>query len=237
LAIAVDDVNVYWAVPGDSPLAPDSGAPGATILSVPLHGGTPQVVASGLASPGAFRPIWASSSLAARNGVVVVALGATRSPGGTIPAQLLSVPRSGGPTTLLATSPADIDSLALDATNVYWIEASSFGTDIAHYDGRIRSAPLNGGPPVVLAGQLLGPSTLVLVGSTLFWETGPTASPVAGTPPVAGGLWSMPVGGGQPTSVEPRAVPGGLAVDATHILWTGALNPRSQVSGLFVANR
>jgi hypothetical protein len=91
-------------------------------------------------------------------------------------------------------------------------------------DGRILSVPLAGGTPKVLADNLLLPDSLVLVGKTLFWTTSGPSGPGSRNA-VPAGVWSMPVSGGVPVSVESRATTGGLAVDTTHVAWLDFINP------------
>jgi hypothetical protein len=218
-AIAVDDVGVYWTAGGS--VTDDGGTSTGSVLSVPFDGGGPTVLATGLGRPG---------PIAAANGVVVYAAAASSG------SQIASVPRTGGATTMLATTDRTVVSVAFDGLNAYWADANSQGIDATTDDGRIQSVPLAGGAATVLAASVKGPTKLVLLGSSLYWST--FGSNGNGLPAGNAGVWTLPVAGGTPTSLLANlAAVHTFAIDSTHVVWVGELDAYTGLSGLFVTGR
>ncbi len=228
-AIAVDDVNIYWTAGGS--LGADGGQSPGQVLSVPLGGGAPTVLVTGLGVPG---------PIAVSGGLVVFASAVQSPPAGTGLGSTLStiegVPRAGGAATPLATTDRTVESIAVDGTAVYWVDGDSPSVDTSTDDGRIRSVALTGGAPSVLSSSQAGPGKMVLVGGTLFWSTRGSL----GNRPAPGdaALWSLPVAGGAPTSlVGNRVSLGPLAVDATHLAWADTFDVGTGVAAIFVKSR
>lgn len=220
-AIAIDDSGVYVVVGGSS--LGDGGVSTVAVLSIPQTGGTPATVVSGLGSPG---------PVAVHNGVVAFVSSAASDAGGTV-SQISTVPTDGGAPTVLATSSHRVASIALDGTNVYWVDSSTTGSDTVAADGRIQSVPLVGGSAAILADNQAAPGKMVLLGSTLYWAAGGTSADVllSGN----GGLYSLPVTGGTPVGlVTNRLSVGPFDVTGTQLAWFDLLNPETAVSGLFV---
>jgi hypothetical protein len=220
-AVAVADAGVYFVV-GGTYLA-DGGRSPASVLSVPLAGGTPATVVSGL---GPIGPV-------ATNGDVVAFV--VSSVAGTV-SQISTAPSVGGATTVLATSNHFVPAIAVDATTVYWADASSSGIDTTSADGAIRSVPLAGGPATVLAQNQAAPAKTIVLGSTLYWSAAGTFSNV--TSSGNGGLWSIPASGGTPTGlVTNRLGVRAFSVSASHLAWFDLLDPAPDLLGLFVIDR
>jgi hypothetical protein len=102
------------------------------------------------------------------------------------------------------TNPSGAGGLAVDATNVYWVDSAG---------GQVLACAKTGcgGTPIVLASGQNGPSGIAVQGSTVFWSN-------AG----AGTLVSCATAGcaKNPTVVvSGLASPGGVAVDATSLYW------------------
>jgi hypothetical protein len=202
-ALAVDDVNVYFAA-GAPPQA--DGGPGFQILSVPISGGAPSVLVPSV-SPvpvPTYAPQVSPVSIAAYGGTVAFGDGYV----------LRSIPRSGGTSTALATTPRGMTSIALGPTSAYWAEADIMGEDYGPpvTGESIRSVPLAGGTSVTISDCEAPLRKLVLVDGTLFWVSTSRFEFVDGY------LESTPVGGGA-THVEIWPFTGPLAVDATGIAW------------------
>jgi hypothetical protein len=125
-------------------------------------------------------------------------------------------------------------ALALDSTNVYWIEDT---------DDQVLSAPLVGGSPTTLA-TMQHLLTAIAVNSTgVYWVTdqgaglgnivtapigGGTVSTLFSAEPIAVdstsvyfsagyALYSVPIDGGSLTTVA--TLPGCFAANATHVVW------------------
>jgi hypothetical protein len=210
--MALDDAAVYWMA-GNTTFG-DAGPSAAQILSVPLGGGTVHTLLSGMGSPYA---------IAAGHGLVAFA---SQSGAG---ATISVLPREGGTPTMLATTERSVAGIALDATNVYWTEASSPATDISTSDGSVRFVPLAGGMPTTLASGQTGPGPILVVGSTLFWSTASFFDNFNSSNNAA--IWSLPVAGGRPTAVVNNGAEiSAFTVDAAHVAWADG-------SGTHVVNR
>jgi len=223
-ALAVDDSNVYVVAGGSS--LDDGGVSTVTLLSIPVTGGMPATLVSGLGSAG---------PVAVNNGVVAFVSRSTGNDGGAL-SQISTVPTDGGAPTVLATSDRGVPSIALDGTNVYWVDSSTHGVDTISIDGRIRSVPLVGGPATILADNQANPAKMVLLGSNLYWAAAGTAAGIGLVN--NGGLYSLPVTGGTPVGlVTNRTGIGPFDLTATQLAWFDLLNPETELFGLFVMNR
>ena len=134
-AIAVDATSVYW-------LTRSTGAPNGNVMSLPLTGGTPVTLASGLNG---------DYAIAVDSTSVYWALGDT----------VMKVPLGGGgPVTLVSgtgnTPPHQ--ALAVDAAHVYWTASKG-----------ITKVPLAGGSATLLAASLSGGYGLALDDTSVYW--------------------------------------------------------------------
>ncbi len=150
IAIAIDDATLYFAV---SPVNQGTSVTLGKLMSVPLQGGAPKLLASGFLEIG---------PIAAAGGDAVV-LG-RRADGGS--ATLARVTREGTSTTLAFTD-RTTSGLAVEADTVYWLEFSPFAL---RPEGQLRSVPLGGGTPHVLASQLAFPIGLVSAAGALYFS-------------------------------------------------------------------
>ena len=133
-SIALDETSVYWTV--------DS----STLMKVPISGGSPVTLTSGLASNalavdafGIYATIWGSDSTGSRD------------------YSLLQMQRSGETSVVLATDTHMPVGIAADSNGVYWTSAS----DPFANDGSVKKVPLAGvsgigsdAPVVVASGQV-----------------------------------------------------------------------------------
>jgi hypothetical protein len=129
VTIAVDATSVYWI----------GGASGADVMSVPKNGGTPKVLATNQPAP---TSTW-GQALVVDSANVYWILGAS----------ILKVPLHGGASPVTLASGERPDSLAVDATTVYWSDEgytrlgnvmslpSSGGQATTLVSGRIRTQP------------------------------------------------------------------------------------------------
>jgi hypothetical protein len=130
----------------------------------------------------------------------------------TVADSVLKVPLDGAlppnpPYTTIAAGQSRPQGIALDAANVYWVNSGNYGAS----DGSVVEMPLSGGVPVTLASGRNAPGALILAASRLVWTE-------------AGGLWTVGLSGGTPTSIASPS-PGGfgmLAFDGTDVYWTNA---------------
>ncbi len=75
------------------------------------------------------------------------------------------VPTNGGVVQALATSLNVAYDLALDAMNVYWVEAGN----PAGTNGSVRQMPLSGGPIITLATNLAQPVAIAIDSTNVYW--------------------------------------------------------------------
>ncbi len=147
IRVAVDATNVYWTNAGRGcPFDAGVSVPinmrcGGSIMTMPLQGGTPTILASGQNNP------WGIA--VDRNSVYWTNFG-----DGTV----MKVPRLGGMTTTLATGQNLPYGIVTDATSVYW----------AGGDG-VRKVPLMGGSIATLATGLA--AGIAVDPSGVYWTT------------------------------------------------------------------
>jgi hypothetical protein len=183
--VAVDSTNVYWVGNTTIQKVPIAGgaktvlAKGQTlagvlqqpcvavnasgvypstansILSVPLAGGTPTTIASNQ-NPNAITADAAN--------VYWTNLGQSGAAGTIMPAVMKVAATGGTPVTLVALGATAIPAfIAVDSTNVYWIEAT----------GCVREVPIAGGSPVALAAAPFLPGGIAVDSTSVYWTDTP----------------------------------------------------------------
>jgi hypothetical protein len=233
MSVAMDSANIYWAD------APTSGY--GSIMSMPLGGGTPTVIASEQDGP---------VTLAVRGGYVYW---------GTLTGEaVMSAPVTGGEPTVLAEFESSPIAIAVDDQSVYFATLGTSG-EVA---GVVASVPIGGGDVVTIASDQDSPRGIAVDSSNVYWTTadgfvmkasiaGGPATQIVTTESLAGaltvdeknlywltpsGVWTAPLSGlpdgGGPTLIataqgfnsneDAIGVEGGawLAVDATYVYWT-----------------
>ncbi len=112
---------------------------------------------------------------------------------------------AGTPTTLVSLAEHGIQSVGVDATNVYWTNSVA---------GSLESTPIVGGGIVTSVAAGSNPNQLVVYGDTVYWvDAGSTAND--------GAVLSIPTGGGSVTTLAAtQAGPRHVAVDASGVYWT-----------------
>lgn len=164
---------------------------GRAIDRVPLAGGAPAVVASGLAKPGTIA--------ADATWLFVVDVEAAR--GLTHASSVVRVPAGGGERLVLGRSDGEITNVVLDDAAVYWADC---------LEGTIVAAPKAGGPSRVLASDRGLPGELAADANALYWVEKRSES-----------LWTMPKTGGAPRQLaQDFAGFANLLVDAHGVFWT-----------------
>jgi hypothetical protein len=232
-SIAVSNGVVYWT---NNDLAQN-------IMSVPITGGTPTVVASNQDYP------WA---IAVDDKNVYWTL--TGSPdGGTTSGAVRQAPIGGGTVITLSSTLENPGGIAVDSENVY------FTTEVG---GNIHKFPIGGGTGISLAESQASPAYIAVSGGNVYWTnlgngtvatvpasgTGPTTPTVLATDAAnsnaegiavngstvffsaannPGYVWSVPTTGGTAKAlfIVGQNTPWGVAVDSTNAYWVTNTNP------------
>jgi hypothetical protein len=108
------------------------------------------------------------------------------------------------PPTVLASNQTQPIALAIDATNVYWVDKGS--------PGAVMQVPKVGGTPIALATNEDGANTVAVDSGFVYWGH------VAGTGP---NVSRVPIGGGATFAIT-TADTYGLAVDASYVYFSSA---------------
>lgn len=213
-SIAVDANRVYWTNAGAQTCMSQTGACGAnpdgSVMSMPLAGGTPTLLAGGLCGP---------------DSIAVDAVNVYVTDAGN--GRIAKLPIAGGTPTTLASGQFLVGSLAVDATSVYW---TAF--DLSGLQGSVMQVPITGGVPTAIAsgwapvlyGTPCGTTatTLAAEGASVYWSAGSMATGVNPVPP---SLMKIAVDGGTPIAIAAMAElgeegVGTIAVDTTSAYWT-----------------
>ena len=94
-------------------------------------------------------------------------------------------------------------ALAVDSTNVYWVNEG----------GSIVKAPLAGGPPITLASGQPNPQAIAIDSTNVYWVTNVTGV-------AQNAVLKMPLHGGAISTLATGLDPRGIAVDTTSVYWT-----------------
>jgi hypothetical protein len=152
--VAVDKTNAYWAN-------------GAGVMTVPLVGGTPRMLA---ADPQAFGIAVDATSVYWTD----IAQG-----------HVMKVPIGGGAPTTLAASSGNAPDIAIDSTSAYWVNESTF----------LMKVPLAGGAAVTLAtGYSLALEGVAVDSTDVYWSDGTGAlvkTPIAGGETITLVTWAQ----------------------------------------------
>jgi hypothetical protein len=199
-SLAVDDTDVYWTVSNGGTV---DGGSSATVMKVGINGGDPVTL----------------SATTTGHEVVDIAIDATNAywtEYSTSDGAVLTVPKGGGATTILATGQKATQYIGAQGGNVYW-------TAVHNDNTYVMTLPLSGGTPSTFTtGGGFG-LAVDAIGVYLSAGTG------SGT-----GIEVVPLGGGTPTQLVAATGPGGgpmavggvaggngIAVDGTDVYWIG----------------
>ena len=190
-AIATDGTSVYWLE--DRYPDPNPGGSQSSVRKVPVTGGPPVDLATGLK---AFR-----GGLALRGTELFFA---DTNHFNTY--RLMKMPAGGGSVTVLASvASGDFPTdLAVDDARLYWT-----------IKGAVKAVPIGGGPVETLVTDLGSPAALAVGSGELFWTETACCSIHQN-----GFVKKISLAGGSVTTLaQARDWPGDLAVDALHLYW------------------
>ena len=113
---------------------------------------------------------------------------------------------------LLASGQTNPQSLAIDATNVYWVNAGPSSPP----SGTVMKVAKGGGVAITLASGQNFPRSIAVDTTSVYWGGGGVL-----------GLMKTPTGGGSSTTLVPLALASAIARDAVNVYWTSLNTPNS----------
>jgi hypothetical protein len=204
-AVAVDATHVYWTSYSSAGCPDDGGpcSPDGAIRRVPIGGGIVTTLASGQESPAGLavdeqNVYWTSLGIRIQDGSVRkvaraggtpttlaadqwgvgadIAVGSgyvfwTGNSGGAETATVRKVPIDGGAVSVVVSGSSNGAGIAVDPWRIYWVSFDVSG-------GSVRSAPIEGGTPTVLADQV-SPRGLAIDGTNVYWTESGSSGGVA----------------------------------------------------------
>ena len=183
-ALAVDATSVYWIA--QDPMSPM--VQGGALMKVPLCGGAVTTLATG--NPGTMalggsHVYWTDFT---SDGIWAIE----------------RVPVAGGAITTIAVAEGQPGpAIAVDATNVYWLDLSA---------NALMKTPVTGGVLTTLASAPNPAAVAIAIdASNAYW-----ADDIG----VGSTILKVPIAGGETTTVASGFFPALLAVDATSVYWT-----------------
>jgi sugar lactone lactonase YvrE len=201
--ITVDTDNVYWTSDDWRAFNPmlDAGPPSGGILMLPLAGGTPITLASGL-----YSPDWITVS----GGTLL--WDDWGNPEDSSEGSVSQIEaRQGASVVTLATGQLSPTGLAVNATNLYWCNQG----DDTPGDGVVFALPRPpaGGVASTLAtipeSGMSNPIYLAIDTTHVYW-----------TDFTNGVVVAEPIGGGAITTLAKGVAPYGIAADGTNVYWS-----------------
>jgi hypothetical protein len=189
VSIAVDAQNVYWTTSGTSTCAPSGACTSngdGTVMSAPLTGGTPTMLAGKQLAP-------VSIAVDVKN-VYFIDEGTAVYNSTITDGSVMKVPIGGGTPTALATGLRYPGALTVDATSVYWTVMDSQGVNgtlmKVSIDGGAATTLASGYPPwTIQTGGATIPKLIAVDSTSVYW--------VSGNIDAAGAkIMKIPTGGG-----------------------------------------
>ncbi|MGH7436543.1 MAG: hypothetical protein ACRENE_12790, partial [Polyangiaceae bacterium] len=190
-ALWSDSTSLYWT----------DQVPGGGVYKTLPNGGPVTQLASGIASPGGI--------VTDSNYVYYTALGTCPADGGNCGGSVTRIPIDGGFAggVVLAPNEPDPTNLAIDSTNLYWVNAAAGSTVI--------SMPLGGGAETTIASNQNVPRRIAIDATTAYWTSNGLNA-----------VLCAPLTGGTVTTLASSQVAAfGIAVDATAVYWATNTNP------------
>jgi hypothetical protein len=233
-AIVVDDRNAYWLNYANADALGTTVTPAGAVMQVPLDGGTPLPLATGL------------------NGPYGIAVDAANVYFTTADGYVMSVPIGGGAPTTLAANQDLPAGIAVDQSHVYW--ANNTGASILRADkqdggslqpiaknepgvlsvavdsanvyfttyattGKVLSVPLAGGAVATLAAAQSWPLGITVDDSSVYWTNSGTGAGAVSSVGIDGGAGKLLAGTANWTLFQPA----GIAVDSASLYFVTLL--------------
>jgi hypothetical protein len=173
---------------------------------MPIGGGTPQTLFTPVSGGG---PWWAITADA--NALYWTTAG-----------EVLTLAKTGGIPTTLASGLEGDRSIAVDANRVYWVEGwvcPSDGGPCDPQSGSVKSVALQGRSVTTLASFQDSPWGIAIDQNNVYWTNEGRLDQSYASPAVL----SVPLSGGTPVTLATgQSDYRGIAVDATHVYWVTA---------------
>jgi formylglycine-generating enzyme required for sulfatase activity len=112
-------------------------------------------------------------------------------------------------------------ALAVDATNVYWVNEAG---------GTVMTVRTTGGAPTTLAAGQYTPSAIAVDATNVYWTNVGSNVDCASDPCPGGAVMKVPKTGGQPVTLAAARVPGAIAVESGVVYWLE--NPTADAGSL-----
>jgi hypothetical protein len=197
-ALVVDGEHVYFASVGAEELA--------SIMRVPLAGGTPELLAS---EPG--------------SGPTAIALDATHvywaNGSSNEDHAVLKVARDGGTPAVLVTAAYSVFGMAADTTGVYFTTFDTLAGGVT--SSTVRRVALNGGDAVTLATGEAQPLGLAIDDASVYWVNASTSYTFSAGAGTDGTTLSVAKTGGPVTTLAgSEADPGSIVSNGARVCWT-----------------
>jgi hypothetical protein len=217
VSLAVDTNNVYvWSV-GTFNLGSEINNHDGTVVQIPLDGGAPITLGSGL------EVLYDAAYL---NAVAVDAQyvywvqGAVGNDGA-----IMRVPIGGGTPVAIYSTQEIPQAVVSDGTNVYWATWGTFNDGgTSNNDGNVWQGPAGGNAqPHQLASGQPAPSAIAVDSSNVYWVDLGTLGGDNFPALNSGSVWKVPIGGGNAsvTSIAMgQAVPVSIAVAGGTVYWS-----------------
>jgi hypothetical protein len=192
-SIASDADAIYWTT-----------FPGGSVMKVARDGGAPTMLFGGGAGFDASIDGGAALGSIAVDATAVYWTDLTND-------RVMKVGHDGVGATQLATGQGDPYDIAVDGDNVYWTNRG---------DGRVVKVSRDGGAPVTLASGRHEPVEIAIDEMNVYWIE---LTNVDGNSRAGSAIMSVPIGGGEPTSLWEGDAAADIAVDARSIYWISRL--------------
>ena len=191
-ALAADSTNLYWL---NLQQCPTPTTCGSAVMSMPVGGGTPVVVAS--VTPSTPNTI---------------AIDASNVYWGTNDGRIEMVPKHGGTPTLLADYETTVAGMVVSGSSVYWLTSG----------GDLMQTPTGGGPSTAI---VVGTDSIVGLAAdstNVYFATGSDPFETSGDSPST--IQKVPLGGGSAETLWTGTdTPEAIQVDGTSLYFTTAL--------------
>jgi hypothetical protein len=213
MGLALDSTNIYAWNSGSFTGASTLNEKNGSVVQIPLAGGAPTTLATGIEAAYAAPYL---NAIAVNAGSLYWVAGASGIDG-TI---MTTAVGSTTPAALYSGQPFP-EAVVTDGTNLYWANWGTFDASGSYNnDGTVVRGPLGGGAVTTLASGLSAPAALAVDATNVYWtnagQLGGSNIPAPGT----GSVMQVPKTGGTVVTLAKNvAIPLGITVGASSVYW------------------